>query len=137
MTDLPAPNRRALRHFGLLMAAVLTVLFGLLLPLLFGAAVLPRWPWLAAGIFVLAALAYPPCLGPVYAVWMRFGQVMSVINTYLILGLVFFLLITPIGLAMRLLRIDPLNLAKPGSGTGGSLFIKSRPRQAGHMDKPF
>jgi hypothetical protein len=115
------------------MAALIVCLFGLLLPWLFGEN-LPLWPWIGGLLFSVTALLYPLALAPVYRWWMRFGAVMGAINTYLILGVVFFLLITPIGLMLRLLRIDPLNLSKP---KGESLFRQSRVRTPNHMDKPF
>ena len=41
-------------------------------------------------------------LRPVYRGWMRFGLLLSRVTTPLILGIVFFLVITPIGLVRRL-----------------------------------
>lgn len=48
-------------------------------------------------------------LGPFYRVWMGLAQVLGWINTRIVLGLVYFALITPTALVLRLLGKDPLN----------------------------
>ena len=133
MLDTATLNTKELRHFGLLMAAVVGALFGLLLPWLFDRP-LPAWPWALAAAFAVPALLRPAVLRPVYALWMRFGHVMGTINAYLILGLVFFIVLTPIGRVMRLLGINPL--LRPASRPD-SFLAKSRRRPPQHMDRPF
>lgn len=133
MTATPTPTASELRHFGLLMGAVVAGLFGLLLPWLLGRS-LPYWPWALAAAFAVAALLQPAVLRPVYRLWMRFGHVMGTINAYLILGLVFFVVLTPIGRVMRLLGINPL--LRPPSRPD-SFLATSRRRPPEHMDRPF
>lgn len=45
---------------------------------------------------------------PVYIVWMRFAFILGWINTRIILVILFYLIFTPVGLFMRLFRIDLL-----------------------------
>ena len=73
---IPTLDRKGLRQFGLTFSAIVICLFGLLLPWLFSAA-WPTWPWLFAGVLALASLTFPPALGPLYQLWMRFGLVMA------------------------------------------------------------
>lgn len=56
----------------------------------------------AAGAFSVAAAARPGILKPVYSGWMRFGFILGWVNTRIILAVLFYLIFTPIGLAMRL-----------------------------------
>ncbi len=88
------------RSFGLTFAAVFTVIAAL--PLLHGRA--PRW-WvlIPAVVMVALALTRPAILAPFNRWWARFGQILHKIVNPLILGLMFFLIITPIGLLMRVL----------------------------------
>lgn len=132
---LPAstPDTKELRHFGLLMGAVIAAVFGLLLPWLFDRP-LPIWPWVLAAAFAIPALLWPAALRPLHALWMRFGHVMGLVNAYVILGLVFFAVLTPIGWLMRLLGINPL--LKPATRPD-SYLAKSRRRSPDHMDRPF
>ncbi len=122
-----------MRHFGLLMAAVVVGLFGGLLPWLFSAD-WPWWPWLLGGAFALSAVVRPQWLAPVYTLWLRFGRIMAVVNSFIILGLIFYGLITPIGLVMRVLRIDPLH-RPPQYPESFRSVSRARPPQ--QMEKPF
>lgn len=97
----------ALRHFGLLMAAFVPLSFGLLLPWLLSFS-WPLWPWLVSLAFAAVALLRPAWLGPIHRAWMVFAHGLGWLNSRLILGLTFFLIITPIGILLRLFGRDPL-----------------------------
>ncbi len=101
------------RQFGFLFAAVFTIVaFWPLWPLS-----VPNFYWLAgAGAWLAAALALPKALAPLYKGWMAFGHALGWINARIILGLVFFAVVTPIGLIMRLIGKDVLHVKnKPGA----------------------
>ncbi|HWI55852.1 MAG TPA: SxtJ family membrane protein [Bacillota bacterium] len=100
-------GKRELRHFGLLVGAVLAGL-GLLwlvrgrahaLPLL-----LPGVALLTAGLF------FPKALKPLYIGWMTLAIVLGFIVSHVILTVFFFLVITPIGWVSRLCKKDFLRL---------------------------
>jgi len=63
---------------------------------------------ISALFFILAFMA-PVLLKPIYIFWMKFAFVLSWINTRLILLIIFYLIFTPIGLAMRLFGVDLLD----------------------------
>jgi len=63
----------------------------------------------ASLFFAIFAAAAPMVLLPLYRLWIRFAMFMGWVNTRLILGLVFFLIVTPLGLAMRLMGKDVLD----------------------------
>ncbi len=95
-----------LRRFALTVGAAFLVLGGLSLWRGHTAA-----PLVLAGIGAalgLAGLAIPARLGPLYRGWMRLGLFISKLTTPLLLGLVYFGLITPMGLLRRLAGRDPL-----------------------------
>lgn len=54
----------------------------------------------------------PYFLTPFSHLWLTLGHILGVINTYLLLAVVFFLLITPIGLIARTSGHDPLKLRR-------------------------
>ncbi len=62
--------------------------------------------WVLAVIFLVNGLLFPRLLKPVYYLWMKLAAALAWFNTRLILGIVFFLIFTPIGLILRLLRVD-------------------------------
>lgn len=63
----------------------------------------------AAGVFAFFAAVAPMALLPLYRVWVKFAMALAWLNTRLLLALVFYLVITPIGLCMRLVGYDPLD----------------------------
>ena len=77
---------------------------------------------ISAFFFIMAFLA-PLALKPVYIAWMRFAYVLGWVNTRLILAIMFYLIFTPIGLALKLLRKDLLERKK---GEGGLSYWKEK-----------
>ena len=78
--------------------------------------------------------AAPMALQPVYKAWMRFGLTLNKITTPVILGLVFYLMITPTGLIRRLISKD--SLARVFDDTK-SYRVQSKRAPAENMEKPY
>ena len=68
-----------------------------------------------AALFALATLVAPAILAPIRHWWMRFAEVLGWINTRILLILIFYLVVTPLGLLMRLFRRPPLDMARRDS----------------------
>jgi hypothetical protein len=133
-TTAPDIDKKMLRHFGLLFAGILVALFALLLPWLLERP-LPRWPFYIAVPVAALALAWPMGLKPLYQIWMKFGAVMGFINTHIILGLLFFVLVTPMALVMRLLGKDPM--ARRFDHNLASYRRVHQAQSREHMEKPY
>lgn len=102
-------SHRHEREFALLMAAIATVVA--LWPLLSGGVLV--WPWLLlALLLLLAAWRAPQLLSPLARGWLRISHLLGALNTRIILALVFFLIITPLALSMRLFGRDALELKR-------------------------
>jgi len=71
-----------------------------------------EWEWWAAAalLMIVLALAAPAVLAPFNRLWYRFGMLLSRIFQPIVLGLLFFVTVTPIALIMRLTGKDPLRL---------------------------
>jgi len=111
-THVPHPAGREVvgpsdRAFGLTFAGVLGVVA--LLPLARGGGV-RAWALAAAAAFLAAALARPAVLAPLNRVWLRFGLLLHRIVNPVVLAVVFYGVVTPTGLLMRLARSRPLKL---------------------------
>ncbi len=63
----------------------------------------------AAGFFGFFAAVAPMVLFPLYKVWIKFAAALGRFNTKLLLGLVFFLMFTPIGILFRIIGKDLLD----------------------------
>ena len=95
------------RGFGLVFASVFLLIA--LYPLLGNGEI--RFLSLSiSGIFLIVALSLPNVLTPATLLWMKFGAILHKLVSPFILGLVFFLLITPTGMLMRILGKDLLRL---------------------------
>jgi len=95
------------RAFGLVFAAVFLLIA---LGPLFKGRPINFWSLVAAAGFGLVALFAPAGLAPLNRLWTKFGLLLHKLVSPLVLGIMFFLVITPIGLVMRSLGKDPLRL---------------------------
>ena len=59
--------------------------------------------------FLVVGLAFPPAVKPVFRLWMKLARALGWLNTRLLLGLVFYLVFTPVALVFRVFRVDMLD----------------------------
>jgi hypothetical protein len=67
-------------------------------------------PWLGGlgALLVIAGLAMPGRLGPLYRAWMGLALLLSKVTTPIFMAIIYFAVITPIGLLLRVFGRDPL-----------------------------
>ena len=68
------------------------------------------WALIISAIFLILGLLKSKLLTPLNKLWFRFGIFLGKIITPIIMGIIFFIVVTPIGLIMRLIGKDLLNL---------------------------
>ena len=68
------------------------------------------WSLLISIIFLILGLINSNILTPLNKIWFKFGLLLGKIISPIIMGIIFFCVVTPIGLFMRLLKKDILNL---------------------------
>lgn len=95
------------RMFGLLFAAIFEGLA--LWPLLHGEKI-RFWALAVGGVFMVLALARPRALSRMNREWMRFGQLLNRIVSPVAIGVVYYLTLVPMGIAMRAFGKKPLRL---------------------------
>ena len=106
-------QQKTLREFGLLIGFVIPFLIGWVLPS-FGGHPFRLWT-IGIGIpFLILAILRPGLLLYPYKAWMKLGFVLGWVNSRIILGLVFLIVLQPIALIMRFLGHDPLRIKKTG-----------------------
>jgi len=93
-------------------------------------------PFLGAGALaaLLLAAAAPGLLAPLYHPWMRLARALGRINAFVLLGLVYYAVLTPIGLLRRLSVPDPLD-ERPGAAP--SRWRPRAPRPVEDYDRQF
>jgi hypothetical protein len=86
----------------------------------------PKILWTVA-VFLLVPGAFAPAvLAPVQRVWMAFAAALAFVNTRIILAVLFYVVLTPIGFVLRLFH-DPVNRSMK-KDTAGSQWIKRTPQ---------
>lgn len=132
--NIPELDRNGLREFGLTTGAAIVIIFGVFFPWILELD-WPAWPWVIAVPLWLLALIHPLWLRRVYRVWMRFGLLASRVMTPLVLGSVFFVMISPMAMLRRLMGKDPMQRSiDPGQKTYRIQSVKS-PREK--LERPF
>ncbi len=99
MDKVPEATTKDLRNFGLMVGTVFTVIG--LWPLVVHGDQVRLWALVPGLVLILLGLIWPPALRLIYRGWMAIGLVLGWINTRIILGIIFYGLMTPVGLFMR------------------------------------
>ena len=81
---------------------------------------------LLAALFLLAALLLPRVLAPLTKAWFLLGNVMGKFVSPVVLGAIFFLCVTPVGLFQRLMGRDSLKM-RPNSRKVASYWVDRTP----------
>ena len=97
---------RQLRKFALAMALPLALIGAILL---WRERSYYKYFFIASALFICPGLLIPVVLTPLHKVWMTFSIIMGWFMTRLVLCVLFFVVLTPIALLLRLLGKDLLN----------------------------
>lgn len=126
-------TRKQLRHFGVTVGGIFLLIA--LWPAVVRAAGPRAWALaIAAGLLIPALLA-PAGLLWLYKGWMALGDVLGRINTGIILGLIFYTIVTPIGLVRRCLGKDPMGRKlRPDLD---SYRVTRKPRPGSHLTRQY
>jgi hypothetical protein len=127
-------NKKELTIFGLMMGAFIILIFGII-PMIFFNTKIIVLPWLLGAVFIILSLIVPLALEPVYKAWMKFGAVMHAFTTPILLGIVFYFVLTPIAIAIRILGKEIMQL-KPDANKV-SYRRESLCRTKASLEKPF
>jgi hypothetical protein len=95
------------RSVGLIFAALF--IFIALLPIIYGSDV-HIWALILSGGFVLTVFVAPQLLTPLTKYWMDLAHILHKIVSPIVLSLLFFLVVAPVGCLMRFSGKDPLRL---------------------------
>ena len=100
-------SKKQLREFGLLIGFGFPTLLGWLLPLFFGHE-FRLWTLWVGILGLILGLTAPRLLKYPYKGWMTLGHALGWVNSRIILGLVYMIVLLPISFIMRLIGYDPL-----------------------------
>jgi hypothetical protein len=133
---MAAPRRfRREREFGLLVGGILC-LIGMWWLWRRRPDLLPALLLAAGALLVLLGAFLPSALRLPYRGWMALAEALSVIMTNVILALVYFGIVTPLGLLRRALGGDPLRRRARPAASHWFLY-SARQRNPRHYEKMF
>ena len=92
------------------------------------------WAFILSLIFLVLGVLNSKFLTPLNKLWLKFGIILGSIVSPLIMGIVFFLVVTPTGIIMRFLGKDVLRINK---NKLVSTYWINREKQKGTMKKQF
>lgn len=127
------PTGKDLRQFGLLVGGVFAVIG--FWPVVFRGESPRLWAMMLGSLLMVLGTVAPQSLKQVHYGWMKIGHVLGAINTRIILGIIYYLLITPMGLVMRLVGKDPMHRTL-AQGTDTYRLVRP-PRSRQHMRNQF
>ena len=126
-------GKSQLRSFGFIVAGGFSVIG--LWPAIYRGQSVRLWALVIAAVLALAGLVVPQILKPVFKVWMGVGEILGWINTRIILSLLYYGLILPIGIGLRLAHKDSM-LRRFDAGAA-SYRIPRAKRPASHMQRQY
>ena len=101
------PSKKELKVFGAMLLAFAALVGGLVW-WKFESQQTAQIIWAVGAVVTLVYFAVPPFRMPVYRGWMYAAYPIGWTVSHVLLGIIFYLVITPIGLIMRLLGYDPM-----------------------------
>ena len=110
------PTKQQLKDFGLLIGIGLPLFVGWLLPALSGHGFRVWTLWIGFVALILGLFS-PSTLHQPYKGWMAIGHALGYVNSHIILGIIFLLVLQPIALIMRAFGYDPLRKKKKNAST--------------------
>jgi hypothetical protein len=99
-------HRKSNRSFGIVFAIVFLLIA--LFPLL-NVDEIFIWSLVISAFFLISAFVYPSLLGLLNSVWLAFGNLLHRLISPIVLGGIFFLIISPFGIGMKIFSKDPLS----------------------------
>lgn len=101
------PNKSELKWFGLLLLAFFGLLGGIIYWVNSESAV-PPILWSVGLVVCIIYYSLKPLRLPLYRAWMKLISPLGWLFSHFLFGIIYYLLLTPIGLILRIFRHDPL-----------------------------
>lgn len=93
------------------------------------------WALMLSGVLIIPGILYPSILTPAYRGWMLFAEKLAWFNTRVLLGFIFYGILTPIGLVRKLFGNPSFTCGFDRQAS--SYRVLKSPRAANHMSKSF
>ena len=126
-------SRKQLRSFGLVLTGGFLVIG--LWPLVFRQEDLRMWALAISITSGIAGLLVPAILRYPYQVWMILGECLGWVNSRIILGGLYYVIVTPMRVVMTMVGHDPMN--RKFDPDADTYRVIRKPRPSGHITHQF
>lgn len=134
MKVLAPTDRTELRQFGLGLGLLTVVIFWAAVPWLWDRT-RPEWPLLAGPAIAAIALLWPAAIYPLYRLLLPVARILGIVNTWLLLGAVFFGILLPVGWVLR--RTGRLQYVTRFDADAASYRTEVDPARTVRLEEPF
>jgi hypothetical protein len=124
-------SAKELRQFALIMTIMILLLFAFFFPWLYELS-FSYYPYFIAAIFLVVGLVSPKLLNPIHYLWIKLSSFLGFINSKLILFIIYYFMIVPMGLVAKLFGFDPMK-KKCQTDT----YYIQRKNTISNMENPF
>jgi energy-coupling factor transporter transmembrane protein EcfT len=97
----------------------------------------PGWLTLCTMAVLVLTMTYPAALKPLGRIWFGFSHILGTIVSKIVLSLVFFLIVTPIGLVRRISGADPMRNKLWKKGDDSVLVKRNHHYSSEDLQKPY
>lgn len=91
----------------------------------------------AAGLVLIAAMTVPAVLRPLAIAWFGLSHVLGAVMSRVIMTLIFFVVVTPVGVIRRVLGNDSMRLREFRRGSGSVLVVRDHHVDATDLTDPY
>jgi len=131
---MPEPSsQKDLRSFGLIVGGGFALIA--LWPVVWHGLPVRMWALIMAVPLLLSALTFPRILRYPFRVWMLIGHCLGWLNQRILMTLMFYAVVTPAAIVMRVSGRDPLQRRFDPAAT--TYRVLKAPRPASHLQHPF
>ena len=88
-------------------------------------------------IFLVLNMTVPTIYRTFAKVWLGISHLLGTVVSKIVLTLIFFLLVTPVGLLRRLMRKDTLNVKEFKNSSSSAFFVRDHLFSADEIEKPY
>ena len=97
----------------------------------------PNWLTVAAMTVLVLVMTWPPLFKPLARIWFGFSHILGGVVSKVLLTLVFFIVVTPIGLIRKVFGADPMKLSIWKKSSNSVLVDRNHSYTKEDIEKPY